>query len=79
VLMTTKSIIGYATRMVVFAELIGAAIGIGAKMGLAESTFKMPEVLAWTLVLVVINIASQAGVGQLEKRLLRWRPEASLG
>jgi len=79
VLMTTKSIIGYATRMVVFAELIGAAVGIGAKMGLAESTFKMPEVLAWTLVLVVINIASQAGVGQLEKRLLRWRPEASLG
>ncbi len=36
-LLTTKSIIGYATRMVVFAELIGAAIGIGAKMGLGRS------------------------------------------
>jgi NitT/TauT family transport system permease protein len=79
VLMTTKSIVGYATRMVVFAELIGATIGIGAKMGLAEATFKMPDVLAWTLVLVVINIASQAGVGQIEKRLMHWRPEPSIG
>jgi NitT/TauT family transport system permease protein len=77
-LLTTKSIIGYATRMVVFAELIGAAIGIGAKMGLAEATFKMPEVLAWTLILVVINIASQAGVGSIERRLLHWRPEVAL-
>jgi len=78
ILMTTKSIVGYATRMVVFAELIGATIGIGAKMGLAEATFRMPEVLAWTLILVVINIASQAGVGAIEKRLMHWRPEASL-
>jgi ABC-type nitrate/sulfonate/bicarbonate transport system permease component len=39
----------------------------------------MPDVLAWTLVLVVINIASQAGVGQIEKRLMHWRPEASIG
>jgi NitT/TauT family transport system permease protein len=77
-LMTTKSIIGYATRMVVFAELIGAAIGIGAKMGLAESTFKMPEVLAWTLILVVINIASQAGVSSFERRLLHWRPDVAI-
>ena len=79
VLMTTKSVIGYATRMVVFAELIGAAIGIGAKMGLAEATFHMPDVLAWTLVLVAINIGSQAGVGAIEKKLLHWRQEASLG
>lgn len=77
-LMTTKSIIGYATRMVVFAELIGAAIGIGAKMGLAESTFKMPDVLAWTLILVVINIGSQAGVSRLERRLLHWRPDVAI-
>jgi NitT/TauT family transport system permease protein len=78
VLLTTKSIIGYATRMVVFAELIGAAIGIGAKMGLAEATFKMPDVLAWTLILVVINVASQAAVGAVEGRLLQWRPEVAL-
>lgn len=78
ILMTTKSIIGYATRMVVFAELIGAAVGIGAKMGLAEATFKMPEVLAWTLILVVINIASQSGVSRLERRLLHWRPEVAI-
>lgn len=78
ILMTTKSVIGYATRMVIFAELIGSAVGIGARMGLAQATFQIDLVLAWTVFLVILNMLLQLAVTQVEKRLLRWRPEASV-
>lgn len=78
VLMTTKSMIGYATRMVIFAELIGSAIGIGARMGLAEATFHMEQVIAWTVLLVILNLVLQALITLAELRLLKWRPEAAL-
>jgi NitT/TauT family transport system permease protein len=76
VLMTTKSTVGYAMRMLIFAELIGSAIGIGAQMGLAQATFHMESVIAWTVLLIAINLAAQGTVGLLERHLLRWRDEA---
>jgi NitT/TauT family transport system permease protein len=76
VLMTTKSTVGYAMRMLIFAELIGSAIGIGAQMGLAQATFHMESVIAWTVLLIAINLAAQGTVGLLERYLLRWRDEA---
>ena len=76
VLMTTKSTVGYAMRMLIFAELIGSAIGIGAQMGLAQATFHMESVIAWTVLLIAINLAVQGTVGLLERYLLHWRDEA---
>jgi NitT/TauT family transport system permease protein len=78
VLMTTKSTVGYATRMLIFAELIGSSLGIGARMGLAQASFRMDDVIAWTVVLVVLNLLMQSGVTVLERRLLRWRDEAAM-
>lgn len=78
VLMTTKSVFGYATRMIIFAELIGAAVGAGAKMGLAQATFRMDVVLAWTVLLVTVNLLAQAGVGMVERRVLKWRPDVEV-
>ncbi len=78
VLMTTKSTVGYATRMLIFAELIGSAVGIGARMGLAQATFHMEQVLAWTMLLVIMNLLAQSAVGLIERYLLRWRDEASV-
>jgi NitT/TauT family transport system permease protein len=78
VLMTTKSTVGYATRMLIFAELIGSSVGIGARMGLAQATFHMESVLAWTMLLVIMNLAAQSCVGLIEKYLLRWRDEAAV-
>jgi NitT/TauT family transport system permease protein len=78
VLMTTKSTVGYATRMLIFAELIGSSIGIGARMGLAQATFHMEQVLAWTVLLVIMNLLAQSAVGLIERYLLRWRDEASV-
>lgn len=78
VLMTTKSTVGYATRMLIFAELIGSSVGIGARMGLAQATFQMESVIAWTVLLIVMNMLAQGCVGVLERYLLRWRDEASV-
>lgn len=78
ILMTTKSVFGYATRMIIFAELIGAAVGAGARMGMAQATFHMDAVLAWTVLLVAFTLVAQYSVELLEKRMLKWRPEAEL-
>jgi len=78
VILTTKSVIGYATRMVIFAELVASAIGVGSRMGLAQSTFHIDEVLAWTFFLVVLNIALQLLVTAIEKAVLGWRPDTAV-
>jgi NitT/TauT family transport system permease protein len=78
ILMTTRSIIGYATRMTVFAELVSVSTGIGARMSLAQSNFQMEGVIAWTVVLIVLNLLIQALVAAVEKSLLRWRPEVTV-
>lgn len=78
VFLTTRSVIGYAIRMAIFAELVASAVGVGSRMSLAQSTFHIDQVLAWTFFLVVLNTLFQSAVALLEKRLLRWRPEASV-
>ena len=78
ILLTTKSVIGYATRMVIFAELVASAVGIGSRMGLAQSTFHIDEVLAWTFFLVFLNVTLQILVTGIEKFVLAWRPEATI-
>lgn len=78
VILTTKSVIGYATRMVIFAELVASAIGVGSRMGLAQSTFHIDEVLAWTFFLVVLNILLQLLVTVIEKTVLSWRPDTAV-
>jgi NitT/TauT family transport system permease protein len=78
IFLTTKSVIGYAIRMAVFVELIASAIGIGSRMNLAQSTFRIDQVFAWTFLLVVLNIALQPVVSAIEKVALKWRPEVKV-
>ena len=78
VLLTTKSVIGYAIRMVIFAELVASAVGIGSRMSFAQSTFHIDQVFAWTFVLVVLNLIFQWLAGLAEKHLLKWRKEATV-
>lgn len=78
ILSTTKSVIGYAIRMAIFAELVASAIGIGSRMSLAQSMFRIDQVLGWTVILVVANISLQALLNRTDKVLLKWRPEASV-
>jgi len=78
IFLTTKSVIGYAVRMAIFAELVASAVGIGSRMSFAQSTFRIDQIFAWTLLLVVFNLALQAGVTMLERAMLKWRPEATV-
>ncbi len=71
---TTRSVIGYATRMIIFAELIAATAGIGAKMGVAQANFDISLILAWTVLLVVLNTVLQQAITLIEKQLLGYRP-----
>jgi NitT/TauT family transport system permease protein len=75
VFLTTKSVIGYAIRMTIFAELIASAIGVGSRMGLAHSNFQIDQLLAWTFFLIALSLSLQAAINAIEKRFLRWRPE----
>ncbi|MEA2935661.1 MAG: NitT/TauT family transport system permease protein [Variibacter sp.] len=78
VFLTTRSVIGYAIRMVIFAELVASALGIGSRMSYAQSTFRIDQVLAWTFFLVILNLILQALLDVLEKVALKWRPEVEV-
>ena len=78
VFMTTKSVIGYAIRMVIFAELVASAVGVGSRMSLAQSTFRIDYVLAWTFLLVVLNLVLQSLLNLAERHVLKWRAEAKV-
>ena len=78
IFLTTKSVIGYAIRMVIFAELVASAVGIGSRMSLAQSTFRIDQVMAWTFLLVILNLVLQSAANLAEKHLLKWRAEAKV-
>lgn len=78
IFMTTKSVIGYAIRMVIFAELVASAFGIGSRMSFAQSTFRIDQVMAWTFLLVVLNLVVQWSAAALERRVLSWRKEVKV-
>lgn len=73
VLTSLKINLGQAIRLVTFAELVGAASGIGYGLTVAQELFSVAEVFAWTVVLVVILTLAMEALAQVEKRLLRWR------
>ena len=47
-------------------------------MNLAQSTFRIDQVFAWTFFLVILNLLLQTSVGAMEKLALRWRAEATV-
>ncbi|SDH55467.1 NitT/TauT family transport system permease protein [Variovorax sp. OV700] len=78
IFLTTKSVIGYAIRMVIFAELVASAFGIGSRMSFAQSTFRIDQVLAWTVLLVALNLVIQWLASVAETQLLGWRKEVKV-
>ena len=69
----SKSNVGYATRVVVVAELVGAATGIGKEMLLAQSQFEVTDIFAWTFVLVTMMLGLQGVLLLVERRYLGWQ------
>lgn len=62
-----------AIRIVTIAELVGAVSGMGHGLVLAQEVFSVPEVFAWTLVLVAMLLLLQALVAAIEHHALAWR------
>jgi len=76
VLTAWKVAVGFAVRVVIVAELVGASTGVGYRMLQQQALFNMSGVLAWTLVLVFSGLVLQFLISMVESRLLRWRPSA---
>jgi NitT/TauT family transport system permease protein len=74
ILTAWKVSIGFAVRVVIVAELVGASTGVGYRMVQQQSLLNMSGVLAWTLVLVLMGLAMQGLISAFEHRLLGWRP-----
>lgn len=74
ILTSWKINVGYAARVAMIAELVGATTGVGFQLLSAQEKFDMPGAVAWTLVLVVFLLFSQFSLGSAEKQLLRYRP-----
>jgi NitT/TauT family transport system permease protein len=68
--------LGNVARVVVVAELVGATVGVGYELLQRQQLFDMAGAIAWTLVLVLFVIVSQAVVSFIEARLLRYRPRS---
>jgi ABC-type nitrate/sulfonate/bicarbonate transport system permease component len=65
--------LGNVSRVVVVAELVGATIGVGYELLQRQQLFDMAGAIAWTLVLVLFVIVTQAVVTLLETHFLRYR------
>ena len=52
---------------------MGAVSGMGHGLVLAQEVFSVPEVFAWTLVLIAMLLVLQAFISLVEQKALRWR------
>lgn len=71
--------LGNVARVVVVAELVGASVGIGYELLQRQQLFDLAGAIAWTLLLVLFVVASQAVVAFIEIGILRYRPLAERG
>jgi ABC-type nitrate/sulfonate/bicarbonate transport system permease component len=71
-----KIALSFATRLAVFAELIGTTQGFGSALYSAFQTFNLTAVFVWTILLVVLLYALNGLLLLLERWLLRYRVPA---
>ena len=68
--------VGLAFVGAVVGEYLGSSQGVGYLILQAEGTFDINTVMAGILVLTAFALALDAGVGRIERRLMRWQPRA---
>ena len=73
VLTSWKINLSQSIRVILTAELVGATSGIGYGLVLAEETFSIAVVFAWTLTLILELYALQGVVDLLEAKYLAYR------
>ncbi|MDJ1160268.1 ABC transporter permease [Chelatococcus sp. SYSU_G07232] len=66
--------VGTAWKVTVMAELLANAGGIGGELATARALFDIPQVTAWTTLVVAFALATDYGLlTPLRERLERWR------
>jgi NitT/TauT family transport system permease protein len=68
---------GFALIGAVVGEYTGAKAGMGFLISNAQGTFDTAGVYAGMLIITVVALLAEWGIGTLEGRLLRWRPNIS--
>lgn len=71
-----KAGLGAALLGAVVGEYIGASAGLGWMVEFAGSMYDIPRVFTCIIVLMVLMALLNAGLGFLERCLLKWRPAA---
>ena len=74
ILVGMKVALSFATRLVVFAELIGTTQGFGNALYSAFQTFNLTGVFVWTFLLVALLYGLSGLLVLFERRLLKYRP-----
>ncbi len=69
--------VGFAVVGAVVGEYLGASAGLGYLIQQAEGVFDVAGVFAGMIVLAVVVMAIDLLVGEVERRLLAWRPTPS--
>ncbi|MFD8500734.1 ABC transporter permease [Amycolatopsis sp. NPDC059657] len=68
--------VGFAIVGAVVGEYLGSSAGVGYLISQAEGTFDTTGVFAGMVVLAAVVLLVDLAVGLLERKLLRWKPEA---
>jgi NitT/TauT family transport system permease protein len=68
--------VGLAFVGAVVGEYLGSSQGVGYLILQAEGSFDINTVMAGIIVLTAFALVLDAGVGRIEKRLMKWQPKA---
>jgi NitT/TauT family transport system permease protein len=69
----------YALLAVVFGEFLAARSGLGQRLISATNQFNMDDAFALMIVLALLALAINGGIGIVERRMLRWRQPGTRG
>jgi ABC-type nitrate/sulfonate/bicarbonate transport system permease component len=71
-----RSSYGYCWKIAIFAELLVGQQGIGYRLYFSWEQFRVPEVFAWVVVMIVLMLLSEyLLIRPAESYVMRWRPQ----
>jgi sulfonate transport system permease protein len=77
ILSSLHTAFGFALIGAVVGEYAGSRAGIGFLIANAQGTFDSAGIYAAMIVITVVALFAEWGIGQLENRMLHWRPSHS--
>ncbi|QWF80109.1 ABC transporter permease [Amycolatopsis sp. CA-230715] len=76
ILSSLHTAFGFALIGAVVSEYAGARAGVGFLISNAQGTFDSAGIYAGMIIMTVVALIAEWGIGWLERKLLRWRPNA---